>query len=310
MPRSWLPFVRHWSRLHEVRQGVPPVPLPRLPKRAPELFRGCTGGLRAAFISIAASDFSGIKAGNRRSMAMYEAIVEEFEREIQLTIKLLKSLRPHDVPGEIVQFLDKWQTLASGLLAVAAALVTVVYLRRQINIERDRLNSEKDRALKGARIRVPHALSPLSRYAKEAFLYWVANDPDHQPVPKFPHQAVETLMQIAVDVDDETFQSLRELVLWLQIVEARTHVLSSGGQERSLNWREVFIQDLLRLNCLTNRLYDYGRGDVLTLPYAEPTRKEMEDAVPAIFPSVANYTNEAALRGEVFEALNRKFKNA
>lgn len=241
---------------------------------------------------------------------MFEAIVEEFDREIQLTIKFLQSLRPHDFTHDVIQFLDRWQTLASGLLALAAALVTVFHLKRQIDLERHRQNSERDKALKGARIRVPHALSPLSRYTKEAFIYWVANDPDHQPVPKFPHQAVEALMQIAVDVDDETFQSVRELVLWLQIFEARTNVLSAASRERSLNWREVFIQDLLRLNCLTNRLYDYGRGDVPVLPFAEPTREEMEKEVPAIFPSVASFTNEAALRSEVYEALNRKFRMA
>lgn len=201
-----------------------------------------------------------------------------------------------------VEFLDRWQTLISGVLAVVAAGVTVYFLVRQIEIEyrRDRISSK--RAETGARIRIAPALSPLSVYVDEAFLHWARQDRT-APFPVFPHASIETLMQVSIDVDDETFQSIRELVQWAQVFEARVTGFLGRDTKPPVNWREVLVSDLMYLSCLISRLYKYGRDQVLSLPFEEPSTEEMVRAVPSMLRLGLAFDAEKTLTEEIGNAI-------
>jgi len=200
------------------------------------------------------------------------------------------------------EFLDRWQTLISGVLAVAAAGVTVYFLARQIEIEsrRDRMSAR--RAETGARIRIAPALSPLSVYVDEAFLHWARQDRTAL-FPALPHASIETLMQVSIDVDDDTFQSIRELVQWAQVFEARVTGFLVQDTKPPVNWREVLVSDLMYLSCLINRLYKYGRDQVSSLPFEEPSAEEMMGAVPSILRLGFTMDDENKLKDEIENAI-------
>lgn len=222
----------------------------------------------------------------------------------ELIVRTIPALKTPTTMELAVQFLDRWQTLVSGLLALVAAGWTVYFLRRQINIELKRDEDASKRAERGARIRVSHALSPLSVYADQGIIHWAMNDLTLD-FPSLPSSSIDTLMQVAKDVDGETFESIRQLVLEAQVLNARaTGFLSSA--KPPLNWREVLIHDLLYFKCLVNKLYKYGRDQSLTLPFEEPTRAELEKAVPSLVTLGIQGEEEDTLKNEIETALNRQ----
>jgi hypothetical protein len=80
-------------------------------------------------------------------------------------------------------------------------------------------------------------------------------------------------MEAAVLVDEETYESMQQLVIYAQAFEAR---VDSQVAERPINFFEIMVADIARLTYLTNRLYDFGRMRVEKIAYVAPTRQELE----------------------------------
>ncbi|WP_176056078.1 hypothetical protein [Brucella intermedia] len=224
----------------------------------------------------------------------------------EIVFKLLPDLHSPTLYERVGQYLYDWQTLISGLLALGAAVVTVNHLRSQIRIERSRIKDERERAEKGAKIRIAHALSPLSVYGESGIAYWAswARTENEAPYPKLPYAAIDTLMEVAVDIDNETFESIRELVLWTQVLDARVSGYLSKDIPPPINWRENMIFELLYFKCLVNRLYAYGRGKTQVLPFVEPTRTQLEQAFPSMLPRGVSPEREKELLLEVKSSLD------
>lgn len=70
----------------------------------------------------------------------------------------------------LFMWVKDWETLAAGLLAVAAAGVSVIYLRRQIAQSQEQENRRLRRQHRAAKAVMPDALSELCAFATESAL--------------------------------------------------------------------------------------------------------------------------------------------
>jgi hypothetical protein len=159
---------------------------------------------------------------------------------------------PEKYPG-LVGLAYDWQTLISGFLALLAGGIVYYQTRvqkKQFEEERrDREVSERRRE-RAARIRIPHALADLSKFVEEGFVHWVkGNLLEHQLDPG----PVETLKQVSEFIDDDSYDSVRELVNAIQVFQSRH--LQAGSK---------FLPgqagiDLADLKYQIDRLYGFGR---------------------------------------------------
>ncbi|MFD1983328.1 hypothetical protein ACFSOZ_11685 [Mesorhizobium newzealandense] len=168
-----------------------------------------------------------------------------------------------------------WQPLLTGVFALIGACLLWVQIRdqkQQSRLEREQIALERRRENLAARIGLPHALADLNKYWAACFEAWKKKDPDRRPKPP-PFDALRTVMEAAVLVDEQTYRSMQLLVIHAQAFESRVDTPKS---ERALNFFETMVFDIARLTYLTNRLYDFGRMRADKAPYTEPTRKDLE----------------------------------
>lgn len=212
--------------------------------------------------------------------------------------------------GPVAAFFYDWQTLISGGLAILAALATVIYLRRQIalqqeqvDLQRDQYRQENRQKVKTALIRVPHALVEIHSYLVGCFGAWKAENPDDRPAP--PTDALTIIMDAAAYVDDESFDSFRHLVIASQTFETR---IASPGRQRAHNTLSTMIVDLAELSYLANRLFRFARMEpgAETIPYVKPTRADLEDALDRDF-DVKLLLEESPIRVRIARAMKQRF---
>ena len=222
------------------------------------------------------------------------------------------STPPVCVPTTFWLLLDHWQTLVSGLLALGGAGISLFYLHKQIKAQGDQLGLQKEaidqqrvaldqqreatdqqqrqfeeklrREEAAARIRIPHALSKFTRYNHSAMLAWEKQDPSARGQP--PHDAIETLMEVAVAIDPRSYQSVQMLVQHMQVFEdrldAKGNAWSSAINEEDNRLRNMIL-DAAKMKYLVDRLYDYGRDRSREVPYSPPTMEQLYDIASGYF---------------------------
>jgi hypothetical protein len=212
--------------------------------------------------------------------------------------------------GPVAAFFYDWQTLLSGGLAVLAALAIVVYLRRQIalqqeqvDLQRNQYRQENHQKVKTALIGIPHALVEIHSYLIGCFDAWKAEKPDNRPAP--PTNALKVIMDAAAYVDDESFDSFRHLVINSQTFETR---IVSPGRQRAHNTLGTMIVDLAELSYLTTRLFRFARAEpgAETIPYDKPTRSDLEEALDRDF-DVKLLLEEDPIRVRIACAMRQRF---
>lgn len=181
----------------------------------------------------------------------------------------------NDVPkySGLLGILYDWQTLISGVLAIVAGAAVwwqVRLQRKQINDERNKHLDQMQRRERSARIRIPHALSKLSQFFEDSYKAFEYQSLDGLSLPQ---GAIETLMSVSESVDDQSYESVKELVSHLQVFEAR-HLRLKSKMERS---EHLLVIDLATLKFMTDRLYDLGRAkNYDPVPHIKATREDLE----------------------------------
>jgi len=208
-------------------------------------------------------------------------------------------------------FLYDWQTLISGGAAVLAAIATVIYVRRQIGLQqkqielqRDQYQQESRQKVKAALIRVPHALVEIQKYLEGCFQAWESEKLEDRPHP--PADALKVIMDAAAYVDDESFESMRQLVVHSQTFESR---LTSSGK-RPVNVLSDMVIDLAELSYLTLRLFDFGRMEkgATTIAYVKPTRADIEHALSWDF-GLRLRPESSSIRNRIDLALRMRYRH-
>ena len=173
-------------------------------------------------------------------------------------------------------FLYDWQTLISGVFALAAgAFVWLQVLQQghQIQTEKEKHADLMKRRERAARIRIPHALSKLSAFYEHSYSAFISNTSFKGEIEP---SAVQVLMEVSEAIDEISYESVNQLVIQTQVFEAR-HINADGSHKTS---DHLYIIDLSRLKYLIDRLYDYGRlksND--PVEYIAPDRATLEETL-------------------------------
>jgi len=179
-----------------------------------------------------------------------------------------------------VAFLDHWQTLIAGVLALLGAGLTVWIVHRQI---RQTTKSEEKRRLReeqAARAVLPLALSELAQYADDCIRliapHIPANgDPPEFPkdfvVPRIPEGTIEPLRDCARYADANIARQIHTMLGKLQVQHSRLDSIRQRtlqNQMRVLHYYEGVgaVIDAAEVQTLMGELLLYARGKSIDPP--------------------------------------------
>ena len=159
-------------------------------------------------------------------------------------------------------WLNRYQTMVSGILALSAAVVAYLAARAQIrhaeNLEEKRRQAEEY----AARARLPSALSEICNYAEACFRKFqkrLQNTNDISPLklPYPPKRAVDHLQNCIRFADHQNATKIKLVLSSLQMFEARI----SGVEKWSKNVLYERIYDGLALHIFAVEVLVYARGE-------------------------------------------------
>jgi hypothetical protein len=194
---------------------------------------------------------------------------------------------------EIYEFLKEWQTLLGALIALAAAIWTIIVMRSHAVRDDVRHKNLMHRREMAARAQMPDALSEVSAYSKSVGRY-LTNQTEE--VPSEPTAAITTLKHVIEHIDDKAAQRVFDLVSWYQVQRARTVGRTPIQIEPQ---RSEGFYDIVLLQAYTNSLFEYARNQEPTAPVEDPTKEEMIEASKNTF-GLVNFAQQS----EMFEVLN------
>jgi hypothetical protein len=137
----------------------------------------------------------------------------------------------------IVEFLDKWQTLISGVLALFAALITIRAIHRQINLSEGHERRRREVSEDAARAVLPLTLSAISEYVQQSSdkLHTLYNNSEEGFIPEknraiefppVPESAISSLQSmIEASTNREVVKVISKIIRRIQIHDSRTRSL-------------------------------------------------------------------------------------
>jgi hypothetical protein len=171
-------------------------------------------------------------------------------------------------------WLNRYQTLITGLIALVAAIMTVGMVRKQMaQVERHE-EQRRRREENAVRAVIPLAVSGISDYAREciARLSQIRGeegkrvDPTGLTVPEINNDLIVSLRDGIRYADRQTATQIHEMLAWLQVQNSRLRgIASSGSDGISIivpHNIERAILDAATLEVLASRLFQYGRGNI------------------------------------------------
>jgi hypothetical protein len=181
----------------------------------------------------------------------------------------------------VVAFLNQWQTLVAGLLALIGAWWTVRKIRDQIRQTADLENDRRIREERAARIVLPLALSEITQYSIDCMRFLqpfapvIGKAPQVLPgmvIPRIPPGILEPMQASARFADINVAESIGGTIAWLQVQHARLESLiqrAAGRIGQDIWTAEAIgaIMDAAELYVRCTRLFPYSRG---SKPEPEP----------------------------------------
>ncbi len=195
------------------------------------------------------------------------------------------------IPGSVVLgcgndwicLLYQWQTLVAGIIALIAAIITIMFIKTQISIQKKQLDNEilnqEDmlrRRISSGRVLLLDALHEISRYS-EQFVKHIYGASAANGEPDFPQDALMIVKTVLEHAHPNATELLTQIAIRSQIFRARCE---------NHDWKHNYITksdrmyDGLLLRALAAKAFDYARGDVddidsITLSFdeMEATRK-------------------------------------
>lgn len=174
-----------------------------------------------------------------------------------------------------VDWLDKWQTLIAGVLALAGAMWTVYYIHRQIKQVDDLERVRRLREETAARAVLPLGLSQLVQYAIRCLqlIKYYSVRPGMPPgppleegidIPVVSPDVIGTLQACVRFGDDRVVSQISTLLAMLQVQQARLQDLisrSSRRADRRITRFEAIgaMTDAAEIHAKASALFDYGR---------------------------------------------------
>ncbi|MDB5572264.1 MAG: hypothetical protein JWN93_3447 [Hyphomicrobiales bacterium] len=176
-------------------------------------------------------------------------------------------------------WLNRYQTLVGGLIAFVGALLTVVFIHRQIQQSSTQVEEQRRRRSFAANATLPLALDQIVGYAELCIseikkIYESKQDQSGLAtlkncsfvVPDVPPSALLVLKECIEYADAEVARDLKALVVILQLQHARFENtqarLMSQGSGKIVSWGNLddVVHDALEVGAEAERFLPYGRG--------------------------------------------------
>lgn len=177
-----------------------------------------------------------------------------------------------------IAWLDKWQTLISGVLAVAAATYAAVKLRQQIGLQKLQIDDERSRhdiaekrKQRAARVAMPDALSAICAYTDEVYSWLIGA----AELPLAPEEALRTLKWAVEHLDGSGADAVVDLLVEYQVHRAR---IEDGGRYMLDGDK---LHDCMLLRYRASSLFDFARGTSKSASRSYPSFSEVEDVLQA-----------------------------
>lgn len=204
-------------------------------------------------------------------------------------------------------WIHQHQTLIAGLLALAAAAVTVHFLRKQIAQQQRHHDEMIERKLRAMRAGLPIALVEIRQYAVAcvaALRHLLQFNGDHleeadwdetpqeatsgqlPPVRDYPVEAFKTVQALIEHADVENARRLQRIIVYGQIQNSRFRKLIGRiVHNEDRDWAVAApnimyaIRDAIGLEMLANAAFDYSREMTPDIHPLGDAQKAMETAM-------------------------------
>jgi hypothetical protein len=174
-----------------------------------------------------------------------------------------------------VAWLDHWQTLVSGVLAIAAAVAGAALLRSQIAQTERHEKGRRQNRFNAARALLPLALDGVVGYAQATIaelasaLPFCRNHgllPPSFTIPSAPPDLVRPLQEaIEATEQNNVVALLSDIIGEMQVLSARVRGLSDPQQMRHASGVHLNIEEFLvqagKLYAMASALFDFARRE-------------------------------------------------
>ena len=176
-------------------------------------------------------------------------------------------------------FLEKWQTLLAGLLALGAAIWGAILLKSQIAISENHENTRRKTAEAAARAVLPLTLSSIIDYTEQSsntlHTLYQSREGEVIPerartidIPQVPESAIGSLQSmIESSTNPEIVKVISKLIQKIQIQNSRMR--SAAHREQSIRpnrinlvlarYVEDYIIDSAKIHAFASSLFSYAR---------------------------------------------------
>lgn len=187
----------------------------------------------------------------------------------------LFELTLHIFNKSIYEIFKDQGSIIGALITLLAVWIAWLIHKRQIK----HLTNEKKESLYrktlSCRAKMPQALSKLVDYTKECYSYVEAihRRGENVNIPIQPADALFTFTESIEFIDNDAAQSAFELVSFCQVIDARLR------NHNYPSWRGNRIVDIVRLDWLVTRLFDYARNESQSVDLIPLDRKRAHQSL-------------------------------
>ncbi len=163
----------------------------------------------------------------------------------------------------LYQWIYQFQTLITGIIAIAAAYLTFRVVREQIKQTSDLEELRRAREEAAARAALPLALSEVAEYSLQSIrsvegLRKEQAGPERPRLPQLPVSSFSVFQDVARSADREIAKQIVELLSLIQVQHSRLKGLHEGQTQIEHNFLGAII-DAANVYCRVNVLFSYGR---------------------------------------------------
>lgn len=178
----------------------------------------------------------------------------------------------------VVSWMDRWQTMLTGIAALIAAGVSVYFVQKQIAQAESAETYRRKRRLAAARSRLQLALSAISHYGSDSidFLRHLrdrvgANQPmpmlADAPRPILPEPAVLALEAVIEATDSDDFAGyLSDLIAEMQVLNSRLSGLPQEAPALGVHNLDSYLTGAAKIHAFASGALPYARRETANPP--------------------------------------------
>jgi hypothetical protein len=177
-----------------------------------------------------------------------------------------------------ISWMDRWQTMLTGITALIAATIGVYFVRKQIEQTEAAEAHRRKRRLAAARSRLQLALSTVSHYGSDSIGFLrgfrdalSANQAvptlADAPRPVLPEPAVLALEAVIEATDNDGFAGfLADLISEMQVLNSRMSGLPADALVLGVHNLDAYLMNATKVYAFASGAFPYARRDTVEPP--------------------------------------------